>query len=185
MVFVLVFDEPQGIFMRQTLEQAQASPEEWTERINAWMAYHTALLQFHEANPQRSLLVHVQQAKESMQSCLQQIGERVRVPLQLPDTMQKPKSAAMGKLASASLEDELEENVLAHWLAQQMMNDYPEATRLYAQLQAAASLPQRQVVSASASCLLADSKSYRAWNIFVTLQKALWEQAEQIKKIPQ
>ncbi|WP_182283102.1 chromosome partitioning protein ParA [Comamonas testosteroni] len=231
-VFVLVFDEPQSILTRQTLDQADANPEELEARINAWIAYNSALLNFHLRYPERSMLVHAAQVQRSAQSYLQQVSARIDAPLQVPGV-----EAEYGKVAEITnsseearvLEEQaqqtvgeadidrqietvvesssviaielegdsetmvcnieskqgLDGNALAQWLVQQLLQGYPQASELYEQLQAAASLPQRSGNSKGNSSLecIQTERNHSAWSAFVAQQATLQERALRITQL--
>ena len=196
-VFVLVFDQPQSVFTRQALEHADTSPQEQEARINGWIAYNSALLSFHLRNPERSLLVHAAQVKASAQSYLQQLSLHVDTQLRLPieeaqsladhdsqdlgNDLMQVSAGPVGKQKQA-----LDCNPLAQWLAQQLLEEYPQATELYEQLQAAASLPQRsqtqsgrQVVASSVQA----NRKYQAWSAFVAQQAAMQAHAQRLLQL--
>lgn len=231
-VFVLVFDEPQSILTRQALDQADANPEELEARINAWIAYNSALLNFHLRYPERSMLVHAAQVQRSARSYLQQVSARIDAPLQVPGV-----EAKYGKLAEITnfseearkLEEQaqqtvgetdidrqietvvegssvvaielegnsetmvcdfeskqgLDGNALAQWLVQQLLQGYPQASELYEQLQAAASLPQRSGNSKANSSLecIQTERNHSAWSAFVAQQTTLQERALRITQL--
>lgn len=231
-VFVLVFDEPQSILTRQALDQADANPEELEARINAWIAYNSALLNFHLRYPERSMLVHAAQVQRSAQSYLQQVSARIDAPLQVPGV-----EAEYGKVAEITnsseevrvLEEQaqqtvgeagidrqietvvesssmiaielegdsetmvcnieskqgLDGNALAQWLVQQLLQGYPQASELYEQLQAAASLPQRSGNSKANSSLecIQTERNHSAWSAFVAQQATLQERALRITQL--
>lgn len=196
-VFVLVFDEPQSVFTRQALEHADASPQEQEARINGWVAYNSALLHFHLRHPERSLLVHAQQVQTSAQSYLQQLSLHVDAQLCLPsEAMQSEveglnrelskdeiqiRTGAVGKPKQA-----LDGNALAQWLAQQLLEDYPQAIELYEQLQAAASMPQRSQGQAGRQLLASTAQAnsrYQAWSAFVGQQSAMQAHAQRLLQL--
>lgn len=231
-VFVLVFDEPQSILTRQALDQTDANPEELEARINAWIAYNSALLNFHLRYPERSMLVHAAQVQRSARSYLQQVSARIDAPLQVPGV-----EAEYGKVAEITnsseevrvLEEQaqqtvgeadidrqietvvesssviaielegdseamvcnieskqgLDGNALAQWLVQQLLQGYPQASELYEQLQAAASLPQRSGNSKGNSSLecIQTERNHSAWSAFVAQQATLQERALRITQL--
>lgn len=196
-VFVLVFDEPQSVFTRQAMEHADANPQEQEARVNGWLAYNSALLHFHLRNPERSLLVHAAQVKASAQSYLQQLSLHVDAQLRLPieeaqsladhdsqdlgNDLIQVSAGPVGKQKQA-----LDCNPLAQWLAQQLLEEYPQATELYEQLQAAASLPQRSQTQTgrqlAASSVQANRK-YQAWSAFVAQQAAMQAHAQRLLQL--
>jgi len=196
-VFVLVFDEPQSVFTRQAMEHADANPQEQEARVNGWLAYNSALLHFHLRNPERSLLVHAAQVKASAQSYLQQLSLHVDAQLRLPieeaQSLADHNSQDLGNdLIQVSAgpagkqKQALDCNPLAQWLAQQLLEEYPQATELYEQLQAAASLPQRsqpqtgrQLVASSVQA----NRRYQAWSSFVAQQAAMQAHAQRLLQL--
>lgn len=196
-VFVLVFDEPQSVFTRQALEHADASPQEQEARINGWVAYNSALLHFHLRNPERSLLVHAAQVQTSAQSYLQQLSLHVDAQLCLPSEAVQPevegqnqelsndeiqlRTGAVGKPKQV-----LDGNALAQWLAQQLLEDYPQAIELYEQLQAAASMPQRSHGQTGRQLLASTAQAnrrYQAWSAFVAQQSAMQAHAQRLLQL--
>lgn len=204
-VFVLVFDEPQSVFTRLPLNQASTTSEEQDARLNAWVAYNSALLNFHLRSPERSLLVHARQVKTAAQSSLQKISARINASLQLPgDTWPGKNPDESDRLDQDSivlqkknkqvpaLWDQEEKNLLTDWLVQQLLEEYPQATELYEELQAAASLPHRRNSAQNFTGLqLAANRNeeashrQKAWSAFVAQQMALQERAERINVLQQ
>ncbi|NIF82448.1 chromosome partitioning protein ParA [Comamonas sp. Tr-654] len=196
-VFVLVFDEPQSVFTRQALEHADASPQEQEARINGWIAYNSALLHFHLRHPERSLLVHAQQVQTSAQSYLQQLSLHVDAQLCLPsEAVQSEVEGQNQELSNDKIQirtgavgkpkQALDGNALAQWLAQQLLEDYPQAIELYEQLQAAASMPQRSQGQAGRQMLASTAQAnrrYQAWSAFVAQQSAMQAQAKHLLQL--
>lgn len=182
-VFVLVFDEPLSVLTRQTLEHADAGPEELEAKVNAWMAYNSAVLHFHLCNPDRSLLVHAAQVQTSAKSYLQQVSSRINAQLQLPGEaeLQEASENPQPVPQNGQSRQGLESNALAQWLARQLLEEYPQATELYEQLQATASLPQRVHGNVGMQLLATDvqaSRRYQAWSSFVAQQVLMQEHAQ-------
>lgn len=195
-VFVLVFDEPQSVFTRQALEHADASPQEQEARINGWVAYNSALLHFHLRHPQRSLLVHAAQVQTSAHSYLQQVSLHVDAQLHLPSEAVRSEvkchdqdlshGAILLRADMAGQQKQtMDGNALAQWLAQQLLEEYPQASELYEQLQAAASLPQGSHAQLGRQLLAEDQVNPRrkAWSIFVAQQKAMQGQMRHLQQL--
>lgn len=231
-VFVLVFDEPQSILTRQALDQADANPEELEARINAWIAYNSALLNFHLRYPERSMLVHAAQVQRSAQSYLQQVSARIDAPLQVPgveaeygkvteitnssEEVRELEEQAQQTVGETDIDRQIETvvesssviaielegdsetmvcdfeskqgldgNALAQWLVQQLLQGYSQASELYEQLQAAASLPQRSGNSKGNSSLecIQTERNHSAWSAFVAQQATLQERALRITQL--
>lgn len=192
-IFVLVYDTPQSALTRHAVEQLETDPEALQAKINGWMAYNAALLRFHLRNTERSLLVHSDQVQASAPHYLQQLSTRIDAPLQLPgDVPQNQQDPAIDatlpveKTEEAALtiydktqavsQPDLHGNALAQWLTQQLLEEHPEAGELYAQLQAAASMPLR--AKQGQALLTANGlaqQRYQAWTAFVAQQAAMQE----------
>ena len=208
-MFVLVYDTPQTALIRHAVEHLETDPDALQAKVNAWVAYNSALLSFHLRNPERSLLVHADQVKVSAEHYVQQLSARMDAPLQLP-------GAAQGRLNTSVTDDgvhdgvhpvlqaetaevdivheathvaaphsDLQNHALAQWLAQQLLQDHPEAQELYAQLQAAASMPQRAQQQGTA--LLAghdlQQQHYQAWAAFVAQQTAMQQSTARLAQL--
>lgn len=181
-VFMLVYDDLHNIYQQCLQGGADASPESINAKVQSWVAYNEALLQFHLRNPERSFLVHAKQVAQSAQSYVQQINQRVAAPLQLAvghstaaeqpvDAVELPNSqlASMGEpqnLPSATAQPSTEG--LANWLIEQLVNTQSDALQLYEALQAAANLPLAQPVVSAPS---ADAAALQqAWASFAAAQ---------------
>ncbi len=181
-VFMLVYDDLHNIYQQCLQSGADASPESINAKVQSWVAYNEALLQFHLRNPERSFLVHAKQVAQSAQSYVQQINQRVAAPLELAagqstaseepvDTAEQP----ISQLASTELQTQPSATTqpstdgLANWLIEQLVHTQADALQLYEEMQAAANLPLAQpVVSAPA----ADAVGLQqAWASFVAVQQ--------------
>lgn len=181
-VFMLVYDDLHNIYQQCLQSGADASPESINTKVQSWVAYNEALLQFHLRNPERSFLVHAKQVAQSAQSYVQQINQRVAAPLELAaghsaaseepvDTAEQP----ISQLASTELQTQPSATTqpstdgLANWLIEQLVHTQADALQLYEEMQAAANLPLAQpVVSAPA----ADAVGLQqAWASFVPVQQ--------------
>lgn len=196
-VFMLVYDDLHNIYQQCLQGGADASPESINAKVQSWVAYNEALLQFHLRNPERSFLVHAKQVAQSAQSYVQQINQRVAAPLQLAvghstaseqpvDTAEQPTSqlASMGEpqnLPSATTQPGTEG--LANWLIGQLVNTQSDALQLYEALQAAANLPLAQpVVSAPA----ADAAALQqAWASFIAAQQQQSHNTQRVADLQQ
>lgn len=194
-VFMLVYDDIHNIYQQCLQGGADASPESINAKVQSWVAYNEALLQFHLRNPERSFLVHAKQVAQSAQSYVQQINQRVAAPLQLAaghstaaeqptDAVEQPNSqlASMGEpqnLPSATTQPGTEG--LANWLIEQLVHTQSDALQLYEALQAAANLPLAQpVVSAPA----ADAAALQqAWASFAAAQLQYRSNCQQVQNL--
>ncbi|MDE1556679.1 MULTISPECIES: hypothetical protein [Comamonas] len=208
-MFVLVYDAPQTALTRHAVEHLETDPEALQAKVNAWVAYNSALLSFHLRNPERSLLVHADQVQASATHYVQQLSARMDAPLQLPgaaqgwlntsvtddgvlDGVQPVLQAETAEVDIvhdgtnvAAPQSDLQNHALAQWLAEQLLQDHPEAQELYAQLQAAASMPQRAQQQGTA--LLAghdlQQQHYQAWAAFVAQQTAMQQSAARLAQL--
>lgn len=204
-MFVLVYDAPQTALTRHAVEHLETDPEALQAKANAWVAYNSALLSFHLRNPERSLLVHADQVKLSAEHYVQQLSARMDAPLQLPGAAQgllntsvtdhgvqsvlQAESAEVDIVHEgthvAAAQSDLQSNALAQWLALQLLQEHPEAQELYAQLQAAASMPQRAQQQGKA--LLAghdlQQQRYQAWAAFVALETGMQQSAARLAQL--
>lgn len=103
-VFVLVYDAPETVLTRVPLGQAAAPQEELQRRIDAWVAYNSALLHFHLRSAGRSVLVHAGQVQASVKSSLHHITAHINAPLQLPPRL----------LITSTAESQAPQNLQAH-----------------------------------------------------------------------
>lgn len=181
-VFMLVYDDIQNIYQQCLQEGEDASPESINAKVQSWVAYNEALLQFHLRNPERSFLVHAKQVAQSAQSYVQQINQRVAAPLELAadhstaseepvDTAEQPTS----QLASTELQTQPSATTqpstdgLANWLIEQLVHTQADALQLYEELQAAANLPLTNVAMSAPA---ADAVGLQqAWASFVAVQQ--------------
>ena len=199
-VFVLVYDAPHTALTRLSLEDAAAPAEVLQQRLQTWVAYNSALLQFYLRNPQRCVLVHASEAEPSAQRYVQLINSRIDAPLQLSTPDQEPQllhptdSAANEESAVTAAPAAPEHSIVltqpvqnftnsqqAHMLLAQLLETYPQAQKLYEELQAAATLPRNNPQMLGWN---GDAQSrFAAWQEFVQLhQLSRASHAELLKK---
>ena len=174
-VFMLVYDDLHNIYQQCLQSGAEASPESINAKVQSWVAYNEALLQFHLRNPERSFLVHAKQVAQSAQSYVQQINQRVAAPLELAAVHSTVSEQPTSQRASTELQTQPSTTTqpstdgLANWLIEQLVHTQADALQLYEEMQAAANLPLAQpVVSAPA----ADAVGLQqAWASFVAVQQ--------------
>ena len=196
-VFMLVYDDLHNIYQQCLQSGADASPESINAKVQSWVAYNEALLQFHLRNPERSFLVHAKQVAQSAQSYVQQINQRVAAPLQLAvghstaaeqptDAVEQPNSqlASMGEpqnLPSATTQPGTDG--LANWLIEQLVNTQSDALQLYEALQAAANLPLAHVAGSAPA---ADAAALQqAWASFAAAQLQYRSNCQQVQNLQQ
>ena len=199
-VFVLVYDAPHTALTRLSLEDAAAPAEVLQQRLQTWVAYNSALLQFYLRNPQRCVLVHASEAEPSAQRYVQLINSRIDAPLQLSTPVQEPQllhptdSAANEESAVTAAPAAPEHSIVltqpvqnftnsqqAYMLLAQLLETYPQAQTLYEELQAAATLPRNNPQMLGWN---GDAQSrFAAWQEFVQLhQLSRASHAELLKK---
>ena len=195
-VFVLVYDAPHTALTRLSLEDAAAPAEVLQQRLQTWVAYNSALLQFYLRNPQRCVLVHASEAEPSAQRYVQLINSRIDAPLQLSTPDQEPqllhptdsatneKSAVTAAPAAPELTQPVQNftnSQQAYMLLAQLLETYPQAQTLYEELQAAATLPRNNPQMLGWN---GDAQSrFAAWQEFVQLhQLSRASHAELLKK---
>ena len=199
-VFVLVYDAPHTALTRLSLEDAAAPAEVLQQRLQTWVAYNSALLQFYLRNPQRCVLVHASEAEPSAQRYVQLINSRIDAPLQLSTPDQEPQllhptdSATNEKSAVTAAPAAPEHSIVltqpvqnftnsqqAYMLLAQLLETYPQAQTLYEELQAAATLPRNNPQMLGWN---GDAQSrFAAWQEFVQLhQLSRASHAELLKK---
>jgi len=180
-VFVLVYDAPHTSLTRLSLEDAAASEQELQRRLDAWVAYNSALLHFHLSNPACSVLVHAGQVKSLAKPYLQHLSERIALPLELPAQEVPLPAIAEPDTASAALEDAQVEVLIGL-----LMQENPEAQALYAQLQAATTLSpalQAQALVSPATAPASVNIRYRAWQACVTQQQQIQHLSQRIREM--
>jgi|GEM_PF-1078124 len=151
--FILVYDRPHSMLTRGGLEEAATlTRETLRQRLDAWSAYNAALLAFHLRNPERSLLVHSEQVRQSAEDYLQQVRARIDAPW-------KDRIVGVGVstalLSSTEVEDArpgaqprllvgdiaLGSDALSTFVAGSLLKDQLGSLALYEEMQASASLP--------------------------------------------
>jgi hypothetical protein len=152
--FIMVYDNLENILQ---LDGADLTEEEVRRRAAHWVAYNEMLLHFYLRNTERSLLVHAQQVRLSVNRYLQQLRARIKAPLDTPAALLE------GAGESESADPEADDRAVAPWqgraacafensgvlganaarefLANVLTSELEEARSLYEHLQSAASLP--------------------------------------------
>lgn len=173
-VFMLVYDDLHNIYQQCLQSGADASPESINTKVQSWVAYNEALLQFHLRNPERSFLVHAKQVAQSAQSYVQQINQRVAAPLELAAGHSTASGQPTSQRASTELQTQPSpppnpaQDGLANWLIEQLVHTQADALQLYEALQAAANLPLTNVAMSAPA---ADAAALQqAWVSFAAAQ---------------
>ena len=165
LTFVLVYDEPQLALMRAATQQQNMSTPELELLLSNWMAYNGALLRFYLRNAERCLLVNSQQVRRNSEDYLQKLQPLLSAELlSLPANetpvaesasnnphainMLIPAQKLTDIVSLAGLETKEAQEILQcasveRYLVDQLIAEYPACLQLYAELQSAASLPQK------------------------------------------
>lgn len=195
-VFMLVYDDIENIYQQCLQGGTDASPESINTKVQSWVAYNEALLQFHLRNPERSFLVHAKQVAQSAQSYVQQINQRVAAPLELAaghstaseepvDTAEQPTSqrASTELQTQPSATTQPSTDGLANWLIEQLVHTQADALQLYEALQAAANLPLTNVAMSAPA---ADAAALQqAWASFAAAQLQYRSNQQQVQELQQ
>ncbi|MDR1284858.1 MAG: hypothetical protein LBJ88_01505 [Campylobacteraceae bacterium] len=83
--FILVYDKPESVFTRYDISSYSSEENYARDRLKAWSAYNTELLNFYRKNQDRCFLVHAQQVRLSAASYIQQLKVRIGKSLKFPD----------------------------------------------------------------------------------------------------
>jgi hypothetical protein len=127
--------------------------------VQGWSSFNAALLHFFLRNPQRCLLVHTQQVRESAASYLQQMRARLDAPWSDPiEQLAGPLALAhdtavntghithqppplTSRLCTPVTQQRPAPDALASFLADALLSQHPASLQLYDDLQACANLP--------------------------------------------
>lgn len=135
---VMLYDDPHGALG----EERKSGPASLDDRIGNWKAYHSAMLQFHRSNRERTLLVHSRQALADGDSLVSLIAERISVKVRPPGFSGGEESPVDGQGALGSIRAT---EIASRFLQAAIIARDPRIGTIYQELQAAASLPMREV----------------------------------------
>ncbi len=134
LVFILVYDTPRN-FIKQILNKKNfASADELQKDVTEWCEYNKALLKFYYHNPESSLLVNTEQAKTSSTTYLEQVSNQIGIK---DADITSTTVVSMQK----SFQDEEDDDALFSYLVKELLEQYPEMTALFEELQSVANLP--------------------------------------------
>lgn len=164
--FVLVYDAPQSALTHNTWdEETEPSVQSIQQKLNNWRAYNGALLGFFLRNPDRCLLVNVQQVRKAASTYINQVQTRIGAPLHAaestylsvsnPDTHSNAEIVSTGADAVRPQNQDSESTDLVSaeslnhltpeaFLLESLMNAHPDCRQLYQELESAANLPSDQ-----------------------------------------
>lgn len=135
------------------------------QRLRNWQAFNGAMLHFYNRNSDRSVLVHADQVRMSVDAYLAQLRTRLNAPVERPPAHRLSLAAnietaeiGVGPISPRALPcdrvDPLDRYVVAQLIAEQ-----PAARALYEELQAVATLPLRRGAESAGSV----QNAWRAW----------------------
>lgn len=157
--FLLVYDGPRTA-LAVGQDDVAVTPDAVEERVRSWCAFNAELLRFFHRNGDRALLVHARQVGRSERRCVQEICAHVETtsgeitgPRSGPATERLPGSLFEAALDLVPALEDIEtsmgfpaadeqEDPLERYLADQVLQRYPEAQIIYEELQSVASLPR-------------------------------------------
>ena len=196
--FVLAYDKPQSVLTRLDVQSgAGLGPQTLQQRVQGWMAFNAELVHFFLRHPQRCLLVHTEQVRESAASYLQQMRARIEAPWS--DRMEQlvgPLALSSGDVAGALSNDAATlvltapdhspitphrpaTDALASFLADVLLSQHPASLQLYEELQACANLPLGDELSRTMPAAL------DAWQSMVARQLELQAKDLQLDNLQQ
>ena len=140
--FVFTYAHPSSVLLHEITVE---SDEKFiTQTIQEWINYNQALLDFYKDNSERCLLVHSEQAIHSTKNYLNQVSDHIEASWQLLDIEninQDQKQLDVLKNVSSELCVGEKTNNLANFLADYLIQTFPQANKLYKELQSYANLP--------------------------------------------
>ncbi|HMP10022.1 chromosome partitioning protein ParA [Hydrogenophaga sp.] len=176
--FVLVYDQPQSVLTRlDAPAAAELSPQALQQRVQGWSAFNAALLHFFLRHPERCLLVHAQQVRESAASYLQQMRARIDAPWsEHAEQLGGPLALTDGQTDETGVitPQRAAPDALATFLADALLSQHPASLQLYEELQACANLPLSDDVGRAAPAAL------EAWHTMGARQLELQAQAHEL-----
>ena len=159
--FVLAYDKPQSVLTQIDMQSAtELDLQTLQQRVQNWMAFNAELVHFFLRHPQRCLLVHTEQVRESAASYLQHMRARINAPWsERMEQLAGPLALSRGEVAdsmsngagtpalmtpnhsSITPQQLPATDALAAFLADALLSQHPASLQLYEELQACANLP--------------------------------------------
>ena len=140
--FVFTYTHPSSVLLHEITVE---SDEKFIiQTIQEWINYNQALLDFYKDNSERCLLVHSEQAIHSTKNYLNQVSDHIEASWQLlniENINQDQKQLGVLKNVSSELCVGEKANNLASFLADYLIQTFPQANKLYKELQSYANLP--------------------------------------------
>lgn len=152
--FVLVYDTPEQLVVQAFDEQTSLSPEALQQATDNWSAYNAALLHFYHRNPERCLLVHAQQVRESSSAYLQQMRTHIGAPVLTADSDIDQQTLTVTDTDTYEITvvtprySAAPQTTLKAYLAHALVKQQPGTMQLYEELQSVANLPLAEHVAA-------------------------------------
>ena len=158
--FVFTYTHPSSVLLHEITVE---SDEKFiTQTIQEWINYNQTLLDFYKDNSERCLLVHSEQAIHSTKNYLNQVSDHIEASWQLLDIEninQDQKQLSALKNESNELCIGEKANSLTNFLADYLIQTFPQANKLYKELQSYANLPlnleEKKTVSKRISAMAA------------------------------
>lgn len=186
--FVMVYDHPASALQASGVEllsgQHGTPPDIAVSRLlENWQAYNGAMLQFYSRQHSRCLLVNTQRARQQLADYLAQLGDKLhgKAPLALqalpgPVATGSAISGANNLTLALAQGPEASATELTTWLqghssldrllVDQVLQDHPMASQIYAELEAASTVPSMQTDASS-------SHPGRAWLDLIAQRQAV------------
>jgi hypothetical protein len=153
LAFVLVYDTPEQLVAQAFDVQTPLTPQALQQATDNWSAYNAALLHFYHRNPERCLLVHAQQVRESSNTYLQQMRTRIGAPVLTIETA-ADETDAVSDASEPTIEVQRHaaaphnpHNALKAYIAH-ALTQQPDTLQLYEELQSVANLPLAEQIAA-------------------------------------
>jgi myosin heavy subunit len=177
LAFIFVYDSPSEFMLKNFTSTEPLSAEALKSKLNEWCLYNKALLDFYNRNKASSLLVNSQQINEDASGYLQYVENQTGIPLLTEATIQT--DDVIDKLSSQ--EESVDRNSYKY-LADDLLEQFPQVMELYEELESVANLPSANAVSLKTS-------AYDAWislsNIQKVNQQTLKEKKVELEKSQQ
>jgi hypothetical protein len=164
--FVMVYDHPSNLLQVSGVELI--SGQHGTPAVMAvnrllenWQAYNGAMLRFYSRHPGRCLLVNTQRARQQLADYLTQLGDRLQGKAQptlealpAPEAAEPVANGPNSLLQALAKAPDAHATQMAAWLqgesaldrllVDQLLQDHPVAAQIYAELEAASTVPATQ-----------------------------------------
>jgi hypothetical protein len=181
LAFIFVYDNPNEFILKNFTSTEPLSPEALKTKLNEWCLYNKALLDFYNRNKASSLLVNSQQINADASGYLQYVENQTGIPLLTDITIKT--DDAIDKFFSQ--EESLDRNSYKY-LADDLLEQFPQVMELYEELESVANLPSANAVSLKTSAYdawISLSNSRKVNQQTLKKKKVELEKSQQKKKI--